>query len=554
MGSLIWCYVGLYNVLRALSISLSNHRGRILCGRSNPLAYPGARCPRSQENREHVPSNGDQERTHRETTLQAPDLCYTSGAMQAPRIAYCSPVNPAPSGISDYSEELLPYLGQYAEIVLFVEDGLRPTNPRLAQHLEVLPLRRLPRELRRRRYHALVYHMGNSPAHGAIWDAARRLPGVVVLHDFVLHHFMLWYAASRLRDVQSYVRAMEARYGAPGAHMAQLMIRSRFTDAAFDFPCCEPVLESAHGLIAHSRYVVEGAAALRPDLPMAVVPMGVPLPHMPSREEARARLGLPPEAVVLASFGHINAWKRVEPTLRALAALRAEGHDARYLLVGSVSPNYDLAGLISRSGLSDAVTVTGYVPRAAFEAYVAAADICVNLRHPTGGETSASLLRLLGAGRPTLVSAVGAFAELPPGVAAQVDPGPAEGDQVLAYCRLLLARPEVAAALGARARAYVAAEHTLERAAAGYARFLARLYGWPVVRAIRPAPLWSPHPREEEPVIPATARPSPLAAPAPPATATSLIAGAGRALAEIGLSEEDTGALMSVARRIAELT
>ncbi|MCS6879720.1 MAG: glycosyltransferase family 4 protein [Oscillochloridaceae bacterium] len=474
--------------------------------------------------------------------------------MQTPRIAYCSPVNPAPSGISDYSEELLPYLGQYADIVLFVEDGLRPANRRLVQHLEVLPLRRLPRELRRRRYDALVYHMGNSPAHGAIWDAARRLPGVVVLHDFVLHHFMLWYAASRLRDVQSYVRAMEARYGASGAHMARLMIRSRFTDAAFDFPCCEPVLASARGLIAHSRYVAGRAAALRPDLPVAVVPMGVPLPNLPPREAARARLGLPPEAVVLASFGHINAWKRVEPTLRALAALRAEGRDARYLLVGSVSPNYDLAGLIARSGLGDVVTVTGYVPRAAFENYVAAADICVNLRYPTAGETSASLLRLLGAGRPTLVSAVGAFAELPPGVAAQVDPGPAEGDQILAYCRLLLARPELAAALGAQARAYVAAEHTLERAAAGYARFLARLYGWPVVRKIRPAPLWFPLPEEGEPDNLAVSPTLPPAAPTPPAATSPLVASAARALAEIGLTGEDTGILSNVARRIAELS
>src|SRR5688500_6255056 len=105
--------------------------------------------------------------------------------MQAPRIAYCSPVNPAPSGISDYSEELLPFLGQYGEITLFVEDGLRPTNPQVAAEIEVLPLRRLPRELRRRRYDGLLYHLGNSPAHAGIWRAAQRIPGVVVLHDFV---------------------------------------------------------------------------------------------------------------------------------------------------------------------------------------------------------------------------------------------------------------------------------------------------------------------------------------------------------------------------------
>lgn len=468
--------------------------------------------------------------------------------MELPRIAYCSPVNPAPTGIADYSEELLPYLGQYAELVLFVEDGLRPSNQRLTEQFEVLPLRRLPRELRRRPYQALLYHMGNSPAHAAIWHAAQRMPGVIVLHDFVLHHFMLWYAANRLHDVQSYVRAMEQRYGAQGGHIAQLMIRSRFSDAAFAFPCCEPVLAAARGLIVHSRYVAERAAALRPALPSAVVPMGVPLPPPLSRAAARARLAIADDTVLLASFGHINAWKRVEPTLRALAALRAEGYPAHYVLVGSVSPNYDLAGLIARARLGDAVTVTGYVPREQFEAYVAAADICINLRHPTGGETSASLLRLLGAGRPTLVSAVGAFAELPPGVAAQVDPGPVEGDQILAYCRLLLGRPELAAALGAQARAYVASEHRLEQAAAGYARFLARLYGWPAVRRWRETPLWDPG---EQHAPPAPTAPSVAAA--RPVSTNLLVTAAARAVAELGLAEDDHAPLASLAERIAEL-
>jgi glycosyltransferase involved in cell wall biosynthesis len=351
---------------------------------------------------------------------------------------------------------------------------------------------------------------------------------------------------------------MGERYGEAGAHMAQLMIRSRFGDAAFDFPCCEPVLAAARGLIAHSRYVRERAAALRPELPAAVVPMGVPLPAPIGRGAARRRLGLPDDAFVLASFGHINAWKRVEPTLRAVAALRADGVDARYILVGSVSPNYDLRGLVARSRLGDAVQVTGYAPRSEFDDYVAAADLCVNLRHPTGGETSASLLRLLGAGRPTLVSAVGAFAELPPGVAAQVDPGPAEGDQILAYCRLLLARPDLAAALGARARAYVAAEHTLEGAAQGYARFLAALYGWPQVRRYRAEPLWNPVEERDEEESNVAGRSEPAAA-APAATQPSpaahgpLTVAAARAAAELGLSEDDRRLLKTVARRIAEL-
>jgi hypothetical protein len=299
----------------------------------------------------------------------------------------------------------------------------------------------------------------------------------------------------------------------------------------------------------------------------------VPLPAAIGRDAARARLGLPPGAAVLASFGHINAWKRVEPTLRALAALRADGRDARYILVGSVSPNYDLAGLVARSRLGDAVTITGHVPREQFEDYVAAADICVNLRHPTGGETSASLLRLLGAGQPTLVSAVGSFAELPSGVAAQVDPGPAEGDQILAYCRLLLGRPALAAALGARARAFVAAEHTLAGAAAGYARFLARLYRWPAVARARERPLWEVGVPTTDDRRPTTAGPvsalasGGLAAAALPSSVVGgpssepgaalplaeLITATARAAASLGLTEDDSVVLEALAQRIAEM-
>ncbi len=477
--------------------------------------------------------------------------------MGLPRIAYCSPVNPAASGISDYSEELLPYLGQYADVTLYLADGLRPDNPDLRRCLEIRPLCRLERDHRRQPYTGIVYHIGNSPVHADIWRMAQRLPGVVVLHDFVLHHFMLWYAANVQRDVQGYVRDMQQRYGTEGAHVAQLMIRSQFTDAAFRFPCCEPVLAAARGLVAHSQYVQARVQALRPALPCVVVPMGVPLPPLIDRTEARARLRLPLDALILASFGHINAYKRLESVFRAVLELRREWPDLRYVLVGSQSPHYDVTSLVRRMGLEDTVVITGYVPRRVFDDYVAATDICLNLRYPTGGETSASLLRLLGAGRPTLVSATGAFAELPPDVAAPVDPNDSEGDLILAYCRFLACRPDVAAALGAQARAYVAHEHRLDRAAQGYARFLARLYNWQTVQRWRPAPLWRVPGIEEMNRTACTQSSSVAPAgmsglPSDPAVAVLMIS-ACQALVELGITEHDEIVLRAVAARLAEL-
>jgi glycosyltransferase involved in cell wall biosynthesis len=470
------------------------------------------------------------------------------------RIAYASPLNPAASGISDYSEELLPYLARYAEVTPYVADGLRPSNANLLRHMDVRPLSRLARDQRRKPYDAIIYHMGNSVEnHAAIWDVLQRVPGVVVLHEFVLHHFMLGYAAVTRRDVELYRAEAVQRYGLEGARIAELMLHGRMTEAAFDMPFCEPVLDAAEGVIAHSRYVLDRVAALRPGLPAALAPMGVPLPTAIPREQARARLGLPPGALILASFGHINPYKRVEAALRAVEALRASGPDVRYLLVGSISPSYDVRAAIARAGLEDSVTVTGYVDRAAFEDYVAAADICLNLRHPTAGETSASLLRLLGAGKPTLVSASGSFAELPPDVAAQVDLDASEGDLILEYCRLLIARPDLAAAMGAQARAYVAREHTLDGAAASYMSFLAGRYGWGATPPLRDGPLWEPPTTDERRPTNDERRTTNSVLSPQSSVLSPQSSAVAAALAGLGATEDDRSLLEGVSRAMAAL-
>jgi glycosyltransferase involved in cell wall biosynthesis len=305
--------------------------------------------------------------------------------------------------------------------------------------------------------------------------------------------------------------------------------------------------------------VLDRVAALKPGLPTVLVSMGIPLPPFIPRNEARARLGLPHDDLILASFGHINPYKRLEPALRALRDLRDIRPDARYLLVGSISPNYDARSVVERLGLTEAVTITGYVPRSAFEEYVAAADICLNLRHPTAGETSASLLRLLGAGRPTLVTATGAFTELPPGVAAQVDPDESESDLILAYCRLLAERPDIAATMGAAARAYVERFHTLEGAARGYATFLAHQCGWGDVRPLRATPLWdveARHVAEVRAGDPSAAHRfadhAPVQQPASASTPPSPVQTVAGALADLGLIEDDRDVLATVARAMHE--
>ncbi len=462
------------------------------------------------------------------------------------RLAYFSPLNPIPSGISDYSEDLLPYLGAYAEVDLFIDEGYRPANADLQDHFSIYPYKHYPRMARRHAYEATLYQVGNSPAHDYILTMLEKHPGVVVLHDYVLHHLVLW-RAFRHGDGTAYRNAMQ-RYGEAAEKLSQRMMRGQMPAEAFQYPLCEGVVARAAAVIAHSEHVAGHARRLRPELPVAVVPMGVPLPQLPDRDEARRRLDLSPEALVLASFGHINPYKRLEPALRAFRHLREAHSEALFVLVGSVSPHFDLAGLLRRLDMVDAVRVSGYVEIGTFLGYMAASDVCLNLRYPSAGETSASLLRILGAGLPTLVSRTAAFAELPPDVAIQVDVGEQEEEQIYVFLEYLAGHPEARRVLGENARRHVATHHTLEGAAAGYTRFLAQLRGEPApARPSRP-PLFIPQTGQAVP-LPSASPPSPVLKQRP-SLPVELIA---QAMAEIGLLEDDQASLRAVAETIAEV-
>ena len=107
--------------------------------------------------------------------------------------------------------------------------------------------------------------------------------------------------------------------------------------------------------------------------------------------------------------------------------------------------------------------VLGFAPIEDFVGYLGACDIVLNLRYPTVGESSGTLLRALGLGKAVMVSEVGSFQEFPDDVCLKVPVGAGEEDLIFEYLNLLVSRPEVARALGERARDYVAARMQLGR-------------------------------------------------------------------------------------------
>ena len=174
----------------------------------------------------------------------------------------------------------------------------------------------------------------------------------------------------------------------------------------------------------------------------------------------------------------MNASKRIPQLLEAFARLHRERPDARLLLVGAVSPGFDLDRRLQRLGLSDeGIIREAYVEEDRLWALMAACDVCVNLRAPTMGETSGSVIRQLSLGKPVVVSDVGWFAELPDSVALKVPVDAGETDTLYAALELLARDERARAAMSASALDLVGREHELDRTAELYVAALEQAVG-----------------------------------------------------------------------------
>jgi glycosyltransferase involved in cell wall biosynthesis len=389
-------------------------------------------------------------------------------------IAYFSPLSPQPTGVADYSEELLPYLARRAKLDLFVGD-YQPSNTDVVGRFEVFNFRDFPSLQRQRRYNVNLYHMGNSLFHEYIYQTLLLYPGVVVLHDYVLYHFLRAITLERGRSA-AYAREMGYCYGQQGLDVARQVIRYGQYFPSYDYPLVDRVIDASLGIIVHSEYTRRRVTQSHPATPVAKVNHHLSLKALennpPDPGQLRASLGLRDDQFVVASFGRVEPHKRIDVALRAFARFRQEFPQAAYLLVGETFPFYDVESPARELGLEGAVAFAGRASLDDFQRYLTIADVCISLRYPTAGETSGSLIRMLGAGRPVLVSNVGAFAELPDDCCVKIDVGPRE-EELLATHLLALARdPALRQEMGGRAQRYVQTHHRIEDSAREYVAFI----------------------------------------------------------------------------------
>jgi SAM-dependent methyltransferase/glycosyltransferase involved in cell wall biosynthesis len=388
-------------------------------------------------------------------------------------LAYFSPLNPQPSGISDYSEELLPFLGAEADITLFV-DGFEPSNQQIRSRFTYHNYGRHPAVLQTLgEYDAIVYHMGNDHRyHTGMLEVARQHPGIIVFHDFALQDFFFGLAQVRGR-MEIYLEEIAACHGYDATREAAESIERGRTPPLLarptDFPLNCRLARSAEGIIVHSEWSRVRFAKNAPAVPVRRIKMPIK-PPLESHAFLEA-IDTATRVVQIANFGLITPGKGIEQALRALSCLKAN-HDFHYTLVGEPNSFFDVRGLVREYDMEDRVTITGRVTLEEFEQRIAATDIALNLRERTVGETSASLCRIMAAGVPAIVFDVGAFSELPGDAVVKIEHGEHADALLLAYLRRLIEDQNLRERIGQNARSHILTEHNIEQGAAGYLAFI----------------------------------------------------------------------------------
>jgi glycosyltransferase involved in cell wall biosynthesis len=332
---------------------------------------------------------------------------------ERPKLAMVSPLPPEQTGIADYLADLLPELSKAYEITVISDQTVVSTGP----GGEVFRAESLAWfEANATSFQRVVYQVGNSPFHAHMIDLLARYPGVVVLHDFFISSLKSWQEATGYR-INAFRDSLINSHG----YGALSYLESKGMQAAkIEWPCSFSAVSGALGVIVHSEYsrnlVVRYYGSAFADKVTVVKQHRAPADHS-GRAEARSRLGIPDDAFLVCAFGFMDPTKLNHTLLEAWEASSLSGDpQCRLVFVGGKA-ELDYAQQIDATiqGIDGGtrIAITGFAPQEVFGDYLAAADVAIQLRTLSRGETSRTVLDCLAYGLPLVINAHGPMCEYP---------------------------------------------------------------------------------------------------------------------------------------------
>lgn len=329
-------------------------------------------------------------------------------------LAYLSPLPPDKSGIADYSLDLLHELTNFYEITLITDNShVRP--PWLSRNCSIQNVTWFKNNFAN--FERVIYHFGNSDFHQNMFDLLENHQGVVVLHDF--------YLSGALRSLDYKTMALGNLFGKSlydsHGYSALLACKEESTESvALKYPCNKSVLIHSVGIISHSHYSPQlahqwyGSNATRD---WNIIPQLKPLIEVSNSKQERKLLKYEDKDFLVCSFGILNNTKLNHRLLESwLSSSLAKEANCYLIFVGENDGGQygrDLQRKINESAIQNRICITGFVSSEIYCKYLAIADIAVQLRSLSRGETSRAILDVMSYGIPLIFNAHGTMSEYP---------------------------------------------------------------------------------------------------------------------------------------------
>ena len=383
------------------------------------------------------------------------------------RLLYASPFPPMKSGISDYSETLVYGLKRHFDITLLIDD-YHLENKKLYQDFKVKIYKKDP--LVFNLFDFWIYNIGNNPYfHSYIYEAAIRKPGLIILHDFVTYYLTV----GTYRDKGALYSKIYEMADAAGIDLIMTHTKGQedllgCTHLAPKLPLNRELINSENKIMVHSNHAYERVSEIIDDesrlRKISHVELIRDSEQFVEREILFEQFGIPEDVLTICSFGSLDRTKLnhiVCATVNRLNKKYAGG--LIYLMVGE--------GDYIDGFLSSNIRKTGRVGLKELNSFIRHADIVVNLRYPSMGETSGAVIRALGIGKPCIVSDDAWFSELPDDVVIKLNNRNAKEALHDSLSRLL-ENPDLMEKMSKGAKEYIQREHGITKISDEIADFL----------------------------------------------------------------------------------
>jgi glycosyltransferase involved in cell wall biosynthesis len=391
------------------------------------------------------------------------------------RIAWFTPLD-GKSAIADCSRLIVAELARHCEVDVWTHDHALPLEPE-TRVVRFDPSSAALRQLGN--YDHCIYNMGNfHQFHAAIYEAMKAHPGVVVLHDFVMHHFFMVEYLHERRAPELYVAEMERSYGSAGRDAAHRSLSSSgtgiwLTDEVTRFPLYERLVDCATGVFVHSAFHSERVRkSYLGDVGFAYLPYR-PSPVTRRREDLFREFGVPVDRVVAISTGIVHPVKRIEQVLSAIAGNPRLSERLVYVIVGDGPREYraKLESMAAEAGIAASIRFFGYQPADVLRDLLSAADFAINLRFPNSEGCSLSLIEQMAHGNPVVAINSGMYREMPDAAVLKI-PASDRGQELARAIEKLTFSDEARLRMGIAAESFAHENFTAEAYAVRFLGFL----------------------------------------------------------------------------------